>query len=107
EALLPARIGDLAQLIGRHRSRFAAVPRALSPRRFWQGIIAGPIADAVLAGRFDEAEARLAAAIDGHGARQGSDTSRTETGVLVGAGPRHPDLLTLRPLHPPPDPAPP
>src|SRR6516164_5690814 len=29
EALLPARIGDLAQLIGRHRSRFAAVPRAL------------------------------------------------------------------------------
>ena len=33
EALLPARIGELAQLIGRHRSRFAAVPRALSPRR--------------------------------------------------------------------------
>ena len=33
EALLPARIGDLAELIGRHRSRFAAVPRALSPRR--------------------------------------------------------------------------
>src|SRR6267154_1846304 len=33
EALLPTRIGDLAQLIGRHRSAFTAVPRALSPRR--------------------------------------------------------------------------
>src|SRR5262249_32245306 len=50
EALLPARIGDLARLIGRHRGRFAAVPRALSPRRFWQNTIAGPIAEAVLAG---------------------------------------------------------
>ena len=98
EALLPARIGDLAQLIGRHRSRFAAVPRALSPRRFWQDIIAGPIAEAVLAGRCDEAEAGLVAAIDGNGARQSSD-ARTETVFLVGAGPGDPDLLTLRALH--------
>src|SRR5262249_43990475 len=98
EALLPARIGARAQLIGRHRSRFAAVPRALSPRRFWQNIIAGPIAKAVLAGRSDEAEARLAAAIDGNGARQGSDASRTETVVLVGAGPGDSERLTLRAL---------
>ena len=33
ETLLPARIGDLAALIGRHRGRFAAIPRAVSPRR--------------------------------------------------------------------------
>src|SRR5262247_1838400 len=99
EALLPARIGDLAQLIGRHRSRFTAVPRALSPRRFWQNIIAGLIAEAVLAGRSDEAEAQLVAAIDGNGARQSSDASRTETVFLVGAGPGDPDLLTLRALH--------
>ena len=69
EALLPSRIGDLAHLIGRHRSRFAAMPRGLSPRRFWQNVIAGPIAEAVLAGRGAEAEARLAAAIDANGAR--------------------------------------
>src|SRR5215471_5943583 len=99
EALLPTRIGELAELIGRHRRRFAAVPRALSPRRFWQNIIAGPIAEAVLAGRSDEAEARLVAAIDGNGARQSSDASRTETVFLVGAGPGDPDLLTLRALH--------
>jgi siroheme synthase-like protein len=54
EALLPSRIGDLAHLIGRHRSRFAAMPRGLSPRRFWQNVIAGPIAEAVLAGRGGE-----------------------------------------------------
>jgi uroporphyrin-III C-methyltransferase/precorrin-2 dehydrogenase/sirohydrochlorin ferrochelatase len=98
EALLPTRIGELAQLIGRHRRRFAAVPRALSPRRFWENIIAGPIAEAVLAGRSDEAEARLVAAIDGDGAR-GSSAGKAETVFLVGAGPGDPDLLTLRALH--------
>ena len=98
EALLPTRIGELAQLIGRHRRRFAAVPRALSPRRFWENIIAGPIAEAVLAGRSDEAEARLVAAIDGDGARE-STAGKAETAFLVGAGPGDPDLLTLRALH--------
>src|SRR5436305_7788674 len=98
EALLPARTGELAQLIGRHRRRFAAVPRALSPRRFWENIIAGPIAEAILAGRSDEAEARLVAAIDGDGARE-SSAGKLETVSLVGAGPGDPDLLTLRALH--------
>ena len=56
EALLPASIGELAELIGRHRRRFAAVPRVLSPRRFWQNVIAGPIAEATLAGRLAQAE---------------------------------------------------
>src|SRR5262249_41447322 len=101
EALLPARLGDVAQLIGRPRRRFAAVPRMLSPRRFWQNIIAGPIGEAVLAGRSDEAETRLVAAIDGNGARQSGDAGRTETVFLVGAGPGDPDLLTLRALHAP------
>jgi uroporphyrin-III C-methyltransferase/precorrin-2 dehydrogenase/sirohydrochlorin ferrochelatase len=98
EALLPTRIGELAQLIGRHRRRLAAVPRALSPRRFWENIIAGPIAEAVLAGRSDKAEARLVAAIDGDGARE-SRAGKAETVFLVGAGPGDPDLLTLRALH--------
>jgi uroporphyrin-III C-methyltransferase/precorrin-2 dehydrogenase/sirohydrochlorin ferrochelatase len=98
EALLPTRIGELAQLIGRHRRRFATVPRALSPRRFWENIIAGPIAEAVLAGRSDEAEARLVAAIDDDGGRE-SSAGKGETVFLVGAGPGDPDLLTLRALH--------
>jgi uroporphyrin-III C-methyltransferase/precorrin-2 dehydrogenase/sirohydrochlorin ferrochelatase len=97
EALLPTRIGELAALIGRHRSRFAAVPRALSPRRFWRNVIAGPIAEAVLAGRAVEAEAELAAAIEHSGDPRGGN--RTETVFVVGAGPGDPDLLTLRALH--------
>src|ERR1700730_91503 len=99
EALLPTRIGDLAQLIGRHRPRFAAVRPGPSPRRFWQNVIAGPIAEAVLAGRSEEAEAHLVAAIDGNSARHSGDAGRTETVFLVGAGPGDPDLLTLRALH--------
>jgi uroporphyrin-III C-methyltransferase/precorrin-2 dehydrogenase/sirohydrochlorin ferrochelatase len=97
EALLPTRIGALAALIGRPRSRFAAVPRALSPRRFWRNVIAGPIAEAVLAGRAVEAEAELAAAIEHSGDPRGGN--RTETVFVVGAGPGDPDLLTLRALH--------
>jgi uroporphyrin-III C-methyltransferase/precorrin-2 dehydrogenase/sirohydrochlorin ferrochelatase len=101
EALLPARIGDLAALIGRYRSRFAAVPRALSPRRFWHNVISGPIGEAALAGRSTEAETKLVAAIDANrlsenAARNGS---KSETVFLVGAGPGDPDLLTLRALH--------
>ena len=99
EALLPARIGELAELIGRHRRRFAAVPRVLSPRRFWQDVIAGPIAEATLAGHSAQVEAQLVAAIDASGARQSAVARDTETVFLVGAGPGDPDLLTLRALH--------
>src|SRR5207245_1537233 len=59
--------------------------------------IAGPIAEAVLAGRSAEAEARLVAAIEANGARASGGNS--ETVFLVGAGPGDPDLLTLRALH--------
>src|SRR5262245_50653597 len=77
EALLPARIGDLAELIGRHRSRFTAVPRALSPRRFWRNVIAGPIAEASLAGRSGEAERQLVAAIDATSVKHSGNKSET------------------------------
>src|SRR5262249_59015472 len=97
ESLLPARIGGRAELISRHRGRFAAVPRALSPRRFWQTIVTGPIADAALSGRSAEAERRLVAAIEANAAQSGP--SGAETVYLVGAGPGDPDLLTLRALH--------
>ena len=97
EALLPARIGELAELIGRHRRRFAAVPRVLSARRFWQGVVTGPIADAILTGRSAEADRRLRAEIDA--IAEGGGATGSETVFLVGAGPGDPDLLTLRALH--------
>jgi uroporphyrin-III C-methyltransferase/precorrin-2 dehydrogenase/sirohydrochlorin ferrochelatase len=98
EALLPTRIGDLAALIGRHRNRFSSVPRALSPRRFWQNVVTGPIAEAALAGRSAEAESQLLAAIDATRSNHGGG-AKSETVFLVGAGPGDPDLLTLRALH--------
>src|ERR1700760_2468088 len=60
EAMLPARIGDLAGFIGRWRKqvhgRIAEMPQR---RRFWERVIDGPIGALVLAGRLGEAEAAL------------------------------------------------
>ena len=98
EALLPARIGDLAALMGRFRAHVARVARtrrgAPSLRRFWERVVDGPIGAAALAGRWHEAETALA--------RESEylDEAHLQSGVvfLVGAGPGDPDLLTLRAL---------
>ncbi len=95
EALLPARIGDLAALMGRFRSRAAQVrDGAASLRQFWERVMDGPIGAAALGGRWREAETALARAIER------SDDARAQSGVvfLVGAGPGDADLLTLRAL---------
>lgn len=94
EALLPARIGDLAALLARYRNRFAAAKRNRSPRVFWERVVDGPIGEAVLAGRPAEAEAALVRAIDSD-----QPDGKLGTVALVGAGPGDPDLLTLRALH--------
>ena len=60
EAMLPARIGDLAGLIGRFRkSIHERIPEMALRRRFWERVVDGPIGALVLAGRNDEAEAAL------------------------------------------------
>jgi uroporphyrin-III C-methyltransferase / precorrin-2 dehydrogenase / sirohydrochlorin ferrochelatase len=94
EAVMPARIGELAALMARYRNRFTAARRQRSPRTFWQRVVDGPIGHAALAGRMAEAEARLVCTIDGGG----GEDSTTGTVFLVGAGPGDPDLLTLRAL---------
>src|SRR5262249_21167731 len=99
EAILPARIGEFAALMRRHRdSVVAARKRVLgfSPRRFWEHVIDGPIAAAFLAGRAQEAEAALSREI----VRAESFAQKREGVVhLVGAGPGDADLLTLRALN--------
>ena len=95
EALLPARIGDLASLMGRFREGFAQRRHpSRSLRGFWERVVDGPIGAAALAGRLPEAEAALARAVDA------SATSEHTEGLvyIVGAGPGDPDLLTLRAL---------
>jgi uroporphyrin-III C-methyltransferase/precorrin-2 dehydrogenase/sirohydrochlorin ferrochelatase len=97
EAVLPARIGELASLLQRYRARFAAVRhKSVSPRRFWERVVDGPIAQAVLAGRTQAAEAALTRAINESALPQ----QGAQDGIvyLVGAGSGDPDLLTLRAL---------
>src|ERR1700726_5277797 len=60
EAMLPARIGDLAGFIGRWRKTIHdRIPEFPLRRRFWERVVDGPIGALVLAGRQDEAEAAL------------------------------------------------
>jgi len=94
EALLPARIGELAALMGRYRARLAAVLKeSTARRRFWEHVVDGPIGAAVLAGRPLEAEGLLARAV-------GKETRRPNNhGGIVRIDARDPDLLTLRDLH--------
>jgi uroporphyrin-III C-methyltransferase/precorrin-2 dehydrogenase/sirohydrochlorin ferrochelatase len=99
EAMLPARIGDLATFIGRWRKsihgRIAEFPLR---RRFWERVVDGPIGALVLAGRADEAEAALKNIADPSGFA-GAQAGRAEGKVtLVGAGPGDPDLLTIKAL---------
>src|SRR6195952_5370777 len=99
EAMLPARIGDLATFIGRWRKtihgRIAEFPLR---RRFWERVVDGPIGALVLAGRKGEAESALKDIAD-PSAFAGSQAGRVEGKVtLVGAGPGDPDLLTIKAL---------
>ena len=99
EAMLPARIGDLASFIGRWRKsihgRIAEFPLR---RRFWERVVDGPIGALVLAGRLDEAEAALKDIAD-PSAFAGAQAGKVDGKVtLVGAGPGDPDLLTVKAL---------
>jgi uroporphyrin-III C-methyltransferase / precorrin-2 dehydrogenase / sirohydrochlorin ferrochelatase len=100
EAMLPARVGDLATFIGRFRKsingRIAEMPLR---RRFWERVIDGPIGALVLAGRGSEAEQALADIADPTTFARARPSGGAEGRVtLVGAGPGDPDLLTVRAL---------
>jgi len=101
EAMLPARIGELATLLRRYRGRLAEARHgAHLVRRFWEKAVDGRIGASVVAGRGREAEAALIRDIANIGKETRSKQSRpTGTVHLVGAGPGDPDLLTLRALH--------
>lgn len=100
EAVLPARIGDLASFIGRWRKTIHnCIPEILLRRRFWERVIDGPIGALVLAGRSDEAEAALKEIPDASAFAGALVSGQAEGRVtLVGAGPGDPDLLTIKAL---------
>jgi uroporphyrin-III C-methyltransferase/precorrin-2 dehydrogenase/sirohydrochlorin ferrochelatase len=96
EAMLPARIGELATLLRRYRGRLSiARDGAQKVRRFWERAVDGYVGAAVLAGHGRAAEAALIGEI----ANVRKQRPPIGTVHLVGAGPGDPDLLTLRALH--------
>jgi uroporphyrin-III C-methyltransferase/precorrin-2 dehydrogenase/sirohydrochlorin ferrochelatase len=100
EAVLPARIGDLAGFIGRWRKTMhGRIPEFALRRRFWERIVDGPIGALVLAGRGHEAEQAIKDITD-PSAFAGAPQSGVVEGrvTLVGAGPGDPDLLTVKAL---------
>lgn len=96
EVLIPAAFGRLAALAGEFRQQVRT--RIGDPgrrRRFWEQVLAGPIAEMIYAGRDESARASLIAALDGY-----DDAGQVAPGevYLVGAGPGDPDMLTFRAL---------
>jgi uroporphyrin-III C-methyltransferase / precorrin-2 dehydrogenase / sirohydrochlorin ferrochelatase len=100
EAVLPARIGDLARFIGRFRKAIhERIAEAPLRRRFWERVIDGPIGALVLSGHKAEAVAALNEIADAN-AFAGASPSGEALGSItfVGAGPGDADLLTVKAL---------
>ena len=100
EAMLPARIGELAGFIGRWRKTIHhLIPEFALRRRFWERVVDGPIGALVLAGRGEEAEAALLEIRNPSEFAGALSSGEAEGSVtLVGAGPGDPDLLTVKAL---------
>lgn len=92
EGILPARLGDLVAFSGQWR--LAVKQKIANPdqrRVFWEKLYTSPVAEQVLAGNMEQANADMPEFIqswqDPHGEV-----------YLIGAGPGDPDLLTFKAL---------
>ncbi len=91
ETIFPSTFGRLAAFMGKYRRRVkSSFPREPERRRFWESILAGPVAEKVLAGADEEAGAMLEARLATPEAPFAGEV------CLVGAGPGDPDLLTFK-----------
>lgn len=94
ETLVPAGYGRLATLLGSYRGRVKSVITEFRPRkRFWEGLLAGPLPEIVLAGKEEEARRYMEKRLS-----ESAEMETTGEVFLVGAGPGDPDLLTLKAL---------
>ncbi len=92
ESVLPPGLGRLAQFAQRFRTAIQArIGENAARRRFWDQVLGGPIAAAVLAGDEKRATRDLIRAVN-----RGEPKAETGRVSLVGAGPGDPELLTLR-----------
>jgi len=97
ETEIPAAYGRLADFAGKYRQRVKdSIPNMTRRRRFWETMIAGPVAEHL----FSAQEALAATLMDkllDEAATDGGQPPRGEV-YLVGTGPGDPDLLTFRAL---------
>jgi uroporphyrin-III C-methyltransferase/precorrin-2 dehydrogenase/sirohydrochlorin ferrochelatase len=92
ESVLPPGLGRLAKFAQRFRTAIQArIADNSSRRRFWDQVLDGPIAAAVLAGDERGATRDLIRAVN-----RGEPNAEAGRVSLVGAGPGDPELLTLR-----------
>jgi len=97
ETDIPAAYGRLAEFAGNYRERVKdSIPDMTRRRRFWETMIAGPIAEHLFSAHEDLAT-KLMDKLLGEAARDGDKPPRGEV-YLVGTGPGDPDLLTFRAL---------
>ncbi len=98
ESLLPARIGELAALAGRWRTRVASRLHPFASRlRFWERVFEGEVANQVNAGRLQDAEASIERLLAAE-ADDSRPIARRGFAWLTGAGPGDPELVTLKAL---------
>ncbi|MGM3223783.1 siroheme synthase CysG [Dickeya zeae] len=92
EALLPARLGQMAELAGKWRGRIKQQLASITERRrFWERVFTGRFSSLVAAGQLAQAEQELEQQLSQPEGQQGEV-------ALVGAGPGDAGLLTLRGL---------
>lgn len=99
ETMIPAAYGDVAALLEEFRGRTKQVlPDVDARRRFWEGVLQGPILEMALAGQDQAAREVLEQALTAEGTVLEQKDLHTGEVYLVGAGPGDPDLLTFRAL---------
>ena len=95
ESSIPASYGRLAHVVGQFREQVKIkFPDVNLRRNFWEGVLAGPIAEFVFAGKEKDAAMMLQRQLDNETEPHGPIGEV----YLVGAGPGDPDLLTFRAL---------
>jgi uroporphyrin-III C-methyltransferase / precorrin-2 dehydrogenase / sirohydrochlorin ferrochelatase len=94
EALLPERLGELADYAGRWRKAVqGALPGLPERLRFWDGFFNGPVAAQLLTGDAAAADGQMRVALE---QARVAAAHRLGEVYLIGVGPGNPDLLTLR-----------
>jgi uroporphyrin-III C-methyltransferase/precorrin-2 dehydrogenase/sirohydrochlorin ferrochelatase len=97
ETDIPAAYGRLAEFAGSYRDRIKkSIPNGTRRRRFWETMIAGPVAEHIFSGQIEQAQSLMENLLD-EAALDGDKQPIGEV-YLVGTGPGDPDLLTFRAL---------